>query len=329
MIWTLPALALLLQGVPSLATIWAGGREYESHDALIASGRRCATKTYTTQEIEKIEAKFEAEHAEITSNAEGRNLRLTIDNSINVYWWAITGDGPTDGNYDPMYVGTAIGVLNSVYNPIGFFFNLAESQQVYNPTWFNGYDELGMKESLRYGTAHDLNIYTLLGDYPLGSATYPFEYKFDPVWDGVMINYLTLPNIMTDQGTPSEYERGFQLAHQVGHWLGLYHTFQDGCRAVTRGGDWIHSTPAEFSAASGCPIGRDSCTGHVKFAGYDPIDNIMDFTAEPCQAGLLPEQGARMARQMLVYRNNEEAPIPCVGLCGRTSEQVWRVKEVL
>lgn len=46
-------------------------------------------------------------------------------------------------------------------------------------------------------------------------------------------------------------------AAQVGHWMGLYHTFQNGC---TRGGDMVADTPFAAGPTTGCPAYRDSCS---------------------------------------------------------------------
>jgi hypothetical protein len=81
----------------------------------------------------------------------------------------------------------------------------------------------------------------------------------------------------------------------VGHWLGLYHTFQGGCSAP---GDQIADTPPESSPAYGCPVGRDTCSG----GGADPIRNYMDYSDDSCMNMYTPDQKRRMKQQWASFR---------------------------
>ncbi len=217
---------------------------------------------------------------------------------INVYFHVVNqGSGVSNGDITSQMIDSQIDVLNSAYAQYNFSFNLISVDRTTNATWYNGCygaAEAPMKTALHQGSADDLNVYTCNpSNGILGYATFPSSYSSQPILDGVVLLDQSLPG-----GNAVPYNEGDTGTHEVGHWAGLYHTFQGGCNGS---GDFVGDTAAESSPAYGCPGGRDSCR---RDPGIDPITNFMDYTDDYCMFEFSSGQGTRMGEQFAVYRAN-------------------------
>ena len=219
--------------------------------------------------------------------------------TISVYFHVINkGSGAANGDISNSMITGQINVLNAAYAPWGWQFDLVSVDRTTNPSWYDLAEgsaaESQMKNTLRQGTADDLNIYSAnLANDLLGWATFPSSYASNPKADGVVVLDQSLPG-----GNASPYNLGDTATHEIGHWMGLYHTFQGGCSKTN---DLVDDTPAEQGPAFGCPTGRDTCGGRFG-AGLDPINNFMDYTDDSCMFEFTAGQDARMDAQFSAYR---------------------------
>lgn len=218
------------------------------------------------------------------------------------------------GNVPRSQIVEQVAVLNDAFADAGFRFVLREVTRTTKAAWFhlpytNGYGEpryfrgsskeIAMKKALHTGTSETLNLYSAdLGKRLLGYAWLPADFSADngtPLprfYDGVVVSFQSLPG---GAFTPIGYGEGDTGTHEVGHWLGLYHTFDNGC---TEPGDYVEDTPAEAFPAFDCAE-RDSCPA----SGTDPITNFMDYTPDSCMDHFTDGQAERMRMQWEAYRD--------------------------
>ena len=243
--------------------------------------------------------------AEMDAIARTVSARLLISpavtgGTIEVYVHVIrNGTGSSNGDIPDSQIASQINVLNAAYGPWGWQFHLAATDRTTNASWYTATPgttaETQMKSALRRGTADDLNLYTNnMGQGLLGWSTFPSSYTSNPKDDGVVILFSSLPG-----GSAAPYNLGDTATHEVGHWMGLYHTFQGGCQRNASRGDGVADTPAEKNPAFGCPVGQDSCP---KLPGLDPIENFMDYTDDSCMDRFTSGQDSRMDAQFTTYR---------------------------
>lgn len=270
------------------------GQIWRSQKAFVNSPARCASPLLSQEETLDIEAKMQAY---LKARPELKAAARIIP--IKVYFHVINkGSGLANGDIPDSQIADQIAVLNAAFNggSLGkITFTLTSTDRTTNATWYTmtpgSQAEKDCKTSLRKGGAGDLNIYSANpGQGLLGWATFPSSYTADPKNDGVVILFSSVPG-----GTATPYHLGDTGTHEVGHWAGLYHTFQGGCSGS---GDFCADTPAEKSAAFGCPVNRDTCTT----AGLDPTTNFMDYTDDACMNKFTKNQAQRISAQLSQYR---------------------------
>jgi hypothetical protein len=265
------------------------GRTFASQQAFLDAGLRCGTKDADPQTDELLQ--FILARSNAVPSATG--------GTISVYFHVINnGSGIQNGDIPDQMIADQIAVLNAAYASTGWSFRLISTDRTTNPTWYTMSPgttaETDAKNALHKGTAQDLNLYTAnLGDSLLGWSTFPWNYSSQPAMDGVVILFSSLPG-----GDAAPYNLGDTATHEIGHWMGLYHTFQGSCIV----GDRVDDTPFEASAAFGCPVGRDSCRNKP---GQDPIFNFMDYTDDSCMNQFTPGQDARMDQMFSNFREGK------------------------
>lgn len=109
--------------------------------------------------------------------------------------------------------------------------------------------------------------------------------------DGVVSNYTYFgSNDAAGVTLPPPFNLGRTMTHEVGHYLGLYHTFQGGCASD----DFCADTPPIAAPNYGCPTGTDSCPG----GDIDMVENYMDYSDDACMNVFTNDQKARVLATM-------------------------------
>lgn len=135
----------------------------------------------------------------------------------------------------------------------------------------------------------------------IGYATFPTQLNSQPNLDGVVIHSEYFGR------NASPIYGGRTATHELGHWLGLYHTFQGACSGATAsncnaGGDGVCDTPQAFEPNFGCPS-INSCTDSP-VDDPDQIENYMDYSNGTCQDMYTQGQKTRIDYFVSTFRSN-------------------------
>jgi hypothetical protein len=223
----------------------------------------------------------------VTGDITDATVQSQID-VLNEDYLAIAGTNGGDGNF------TGIQFVLASEDPDGM--PTTGITRTANTTWYNDQDEQGFKSTLNWDPRYYLNFYTNNTQY-LGYSWFP-QWGVGSWHDGIVINYRAF-------GRPAPmypYNLGRTATHEVGHWIGLFHPFQDGCGlpdppSCYSTADLICDTNPDQNDTYGCPVGATSCGGYPV-----PIENYMEYTDDACMTEFTPEQVLRMRCTLTSYR---------------------------
>lgn len=220
---------------------------------------------WNASNVEQHNSKNHHQHRDHHFSRQATNPYYTIDT-----YFHIVSDAASASPSSPNYVTDAMitaqfTTIAAAYTNASIGFRYQGATRTVNTTWASNGDDRAMKTALRQGTYSTLNIYfqsalqsapgtpgvpagsVLLGYCSLpGAGITPHTPAGEYVLDGCNILSSTMPS----GGTFQMYNQGGTAVHEIGHWNGLLHPFQDNTCDPFDYGDYVADTPQELTSTS-------------------------------------------------------------------------------
>jgi hypothetical protein len=288
-------------------------------------------------------------NAQIVNNTSVSRMLSTY--TIPVVVHIIHNNGPE--NISNAQVFTAIQQLNDAFANSGVYqdpngvntdIQFCLAQQDENGNFTNGIDrvvspltnltvetdDITLKNLSRWDPTRYLNIWIVNSITSLSAGPGVAGYAYLPTQHGMPEDGIV--NEAAYFGTTADDSK--VLFHEVGHYLGLYHTFEGGCtnNNCQNDGDRVCDTPPDQStAAMSCGSPLNTCTSDVNDLSVnnpfrpvangglgdqpDQMENYMDYGFQSCQRLFSGGQSTRMVAALTGVRASLLQSIGCQPLC--------------
>lgn len=234
----------------------------------------------------------------ITNGSTGNITDAMVESQIEILnedFLALAGTNGGDGTY------TGIRFKLATEDPNGNATNGITRSN--NSTWFN--DGGQYYNTLNWDPNRYMNIYTNNGGGALGYVPALPSDGNGSIVGTAADRVVVLWNTFGRNAPNAPFNLGRTATHEVGHFLGLEHTFNGGCSSASQpgcytSGDLICDTAPEQSPNYGnCSGANPNTCGDI-----DPVENYMDYSDDACMTKFSPEQMRRMRCTLESWRPN-------------------------